>query len=60
MDGAAIGSPLSPVIANVYIKAFEEEVLEKAVNHSDGLLTAFSRTSSSNASMLLLEIVVSP
>ena len=37
VDGAAMGSPLSPVIANIYMEGFEEEALNKAAeNHHSG------------------------
>ena len=32
VDGAAMGSPLSPVIANIYMEGFEEEALNTAAD----------------------------
>ena len=31
-DGAAMGSPLSPVVANLYMEAFEQEAIERALD----------------------------
>ena len=33
-DGAAMGSPLSPVLANIYMEMFEEEAIDSATHKS--------------------------
>ena len=30
MEGAAMGSPLSPIVANIFMESFEKEALETA------------------------------
>jgi len=31
-DGAAMRSPLSPIVANIYMESFEEDAIETATN----------------------------
>ena len=35
-QGAAMGSPVSPVVANLYMEFFEDRTLTTAVNPPDG------------------------